>query len=112
MGFSNLRVKQNNRAKMKLGFVLFAAAAANNNLKCSEKSEKKLGKMEGAFADWANDYATANKAANMITRVTNIARKCLSSTGLIMMKSAMKVLVWVKRTKISVTRIVYQVLKS
>merc|ERR1712080_740684 len=63
--------------KMKLGFVLFAAAAANNNLKCNEKTEKKLNNMKSAFADWAKDYATANKSANMIKRVNNIAKKML-----------------------------------
>merc|ERR1712080_467114 len=67
--------------KMKLGFVLFAAAAANNNLKCNEKSEKKLNNMKSAFADWANDYGTAehgpNTTDNMIKRINNITRKML-----------------------------------
>merc|ERR1711890_54593 len=80
--FSNLRVKQNNRAKMKLGFVLFAAAAANPNLKCNEKSEKKLNNMKSAFNDWANDYGTAKygptTSAHMINPIENITSKMLS----------------------------------
>merc|ERR1712150_294716 len=81
MGFTNiLRVRKYN-LKMKLGFVLFAAAAQAGPEPCHDKSEKRLGKMTDAFEEWASEYATAKRgpttAGNMIKRVNNITRKML-----------------------------------
>merc|ERR1711939_255744 len=77
MGITTLRVKKNKkRAKMKLGFVLFAAA--QGAVSCHEKSEKRLTKMTTTFGEWADTYATENRGKKLKERINNIAGKMLS----------------------------------
>merc|ERR1711887_406925 len=74
---TTLRVKKNKkRAKMKLGFVLFAAA--QGAVSCHEKSEKRLTKMTTTFGEWADTYATEERGKKLKKRINNIAGKMLS----------------------------------
>merc|ERR1711887_158825 len=73
---TNLRAKKETHTKMKLGFVLFAAARGAQS--CHEKSEKRLTRMETTFGEWADTYATENRAIKLKKRINNIAGKMLS----------------------------------